>query len=147
MGIFSGLAKGLTEGTIEGTGKAVSSIIDKVVTKDSERMELKTQLTSVITNFVTTLVNAQRDILTTEMKGNWLQRSWRPIVMLAFAFIVVYEYFLAKIFALPPANLPEYFWDLLKLGMGGYVIGRSVEKTVGNITSNIDVIPGKRKKK
>ena len=143
MGIFSGIAKG----TIEGAGKAVGSIIDKVVTKDSERMQLKTQLTSVITNYVTTLVNAQKDILTTEMKGNWLQRSWRPIVMLVFAFIVVYEYFFAKIFALPEANLPLEFWSLLKLGMGGYVIGRSVEKSINSVTSNIDIIPGKRKKK
>lgn len=57
-----------------------------------------------------------------------LQRSWRPLVMLVFAFIVLYSKVIAPLFNLPIAPLEPQFWTLLELGLGGYVIGRSLEK-------------------
>jgi len=34
------------------------------------------------------------------------------------------------LFGGPKADIPPDMWDLLKLGIGGYVVGRSVEKGV-----------------
>jgi len=70
----------------------------------------------------------QTEIIVTEAKGNWLQRSWRPILMLAFGFIVIYVKFLAPLFDLRIPELENEFWNLLQLGIGGYVIGRTGEK-------------------
>jgi len=35
------------------------------------------------------------------------------------------------IFSLPAAVIPPDMWQLLKIGVGGYVLGRSGEKIVG----------------
>ncbi len=68
----------------------------------------------VVNSFAGKMMDAQKDVLLAELNGNKLQRSWRPIIMLAFGFVVVYEYFISKVFALPAANLPSKFWDLLE---------------------------------
>ena len=59
-----------------------------------------------------------------EVKGNWLQRSWRPLVMLVFAVIILIGTFTS----LPILADTSRFWDLLEIGLGGYVVGRSGEK-------------------
>ena len=40
------------------------------------------------------------------------------------------NYIIVPIFNTTPAEIPPDMWDLLKLGVGGYVVGRSVEKGV-----------------
>ena len=54
--------------------------------------------------------------------------------MLAFGFIVIYVKFLAPLFDLKIPELENEFWNLLQLGIGGYVVGRSAEKISKNIT-------------
>jgi hypothetical protein len=130
-----------------GLSEVVNSIgnaVDNVITNDEERSQAKEQLTEIVTNYSQSMTNSAKDVLVTEMGGNWLQRSWRPIIMLAFGFIVVYEYFLSKVFGWPAANLPENFWGLLEIGMGGFVIGRSAEKITKTLAENFDKLPGKK---
>ena len=71
-------------------------------------------------------------VLTTEMSGNWLQRSWRPILMLSLVLIVINNYILFPYFpeTLTMLDLPDELWNLLTIGVGGYVAGRSIEKAV-----------------
>ncbi|WP_320019780.1 3TM-type holin [Labilibaculum manganireducens] len=131
MGLFNSIKGGL----IKETGNAVSGIIDKLVTTDKERLTLQKEIMDVINTFAGKMMDVQRDIVLAEVNGNKLQRSWRPIIMLAFGFIVIYEYFISKVFGLPPADLPTKFWDLLEIGLGGFVIGRSAEKIAGSLTN------------
>ena len=76
----------------------------------------------------------QTDIIIAEAKGNWLQRSWRPILMLSFGFIVIYNKFAAPLFGWTIPVLEGEFWTLLQIGIGGYVVGRSAEKIADKIT-------------
>ena len=76
----------------------------------------------------------QTEIIVAEAKGNFIQRSWRPILMLSFGFIVIYVKFAAPLFGLPIPELEIEFWELLKIGIGGYVVGRSAEKIADKIT-------------
>lgn len=139
--IFGKAAKELTD--------SVGNVLDDVLTNDEEKSTSKQRLTSVITNVLYKLMELQAGIINKEASGNWLQRSWRPIVMLMFAFVVVYAYFLQPAFFPGAVNvrldLPEEFWGLLKIGLGGYVVGRSVEKVAATVTKNID-LPFLRKK-
>ena len=48
--------------------------------------------------------------------------------MLAFGFIVIYVKFVAPLFDLAIPELENEFWNLLQIGIGGYVIGRTGEK-------------------
>ena len=52
---------------------------------------------------------------------------------MAFGFIVIYVKFLAPLLGLTIPELEIEFWELLKIGIGGYVVGRSAEKISKNI--------------
>lgn len=118
---------------------SIGGVLDNVITNEGEKLQAKKAISEIATNKMTEVISYQRDVLLAEMKGNKLQRSWRPIVMLTFAFIVFYSKFLASVFGLPNTELEPDFWELLKIGIGGYVVGRSVEKVTDKITKNIDL--------
>ncbi len=128
------IAKAATDITASVTGA-----IDATLTSDEEKLAKKNEITAIVTERLSEVISYQTEVLTTEMQGSSLQRNWRPIVMLAFAFIVVYRYFIAPVFHLELIDMPAKFWDLLELGMGGYVIGRSIEKVADTVTKNIDM--------
>jgi hypothetical protein len=113
----------------------VSNTIDKLFTSDEERLKAKNEMLKVLKEQQIELQRLQTTIIIEEAKGNWLQRSWRPIIMLAFAFIVIYVKFLAPVFGLDTPPLENEFWDLLQLGIGGYVIGRTGEKIAKEYSS------------
>jgi hypothetical protein len=75
-------------------------------------------------------------IITAEANGSWLQRNWRPMLMMIFASLIV-----ARWFGWTAANITaeEYaqLWNIINVGIGGYVIGRSVEKTAANVATVI----------
>lgn len=112
----------------------IGKVIDDIFTNDEERQKAKNELVRIIQEKELELQKMQTEIIVAEAKGNWLQRSWRPILMLAFGFIVIYVKFIAPLFNLQSPELENEFWNLLQLGIGGYVIGRSAEKIAGNIT-------------
>lgn len=64
---------------------------------------------------------------------SWLQRNWRPIMMLWFG-VLVGGYW----FGLTPPNMPEStvtaLFDIVQIGIGGYVVGRSAEKITRTAT-------------
>jgi hypothetical protein len=119
-----------TEGVIGEIGK----VIDNLFTNDEERIKAKNEVFKILKEKELELQKMQTEIIVAEAQGNWLQRSWRPILMLAFGFIVIYVKFIAPLFDLRIPELENEFWNLLQLGIGGYVIGRSAEKIAGNIT-------------
>ena len=119
-----------------GLVKEVGNVIDKLFTSEEERLKAKNEIFKVLQEQQLELQKLQTEIIVTEANGNWLQRSWRQILMLAFGFIVIYVKFIAPLFSLPIPPLEDEFWNLLQLGIGGYVVGRSVEKVAKNITIN-----------
>ena len=133
---------------------AVSGGIDKVIdsigstlgdlfTSDDERLKAKNMLEQIRNEMKTTIVaalvkvvQAQKDVIIAEMGGSSLQRNWRPILMLLFGFIIANEYILAPYIqmmfdtTIPVKPITEDMWAVLKLGIGGYIGGRSIEKAV-----------------
>lgn len=128
------ILKWLTGDLFEKAGKA----LDSVITSDEERLQAKNALHEIFSKEGLKTQELQANIIQTEAKGNWLQRSWRPILMLSFGFIVMYSKFIAPAFNLPNTVLEPDFWELLRLGIGGYVIGRSAEKIVGSVSNKIN---------
>lgn len=124
---------------VKETVQAAGAVIDNLSTSDQEKLDAKNKLSEILTGKLTEVISYSRDIIVSETQGNGLQRNWRPIVMLAFAFIIVYRYFIAPISGAPNVELPDRFFDLLELGLGGYVIGRSVEKVAETVTKNVDM--------
>lgn len=80
---------------------------------------------------------AAADIVKTEAQGGgFLQRNWRPILMLVFGGLIVARWLG---WAAPNLNEAEYLklWDIVQFGLGGYVVGRSVEKIAPTIADAI----------
>jgi hypothetical protein len=90
-----------------------------------------------LTEFEVSLHKAKSKIIEAEAKSeHWLVSAWRPIVMLVFTFIIASNYVIAPYMSalfsvqIPTLELTTEMWELLKIGIGGYIVGRSVEKAV-----------------
>ena len=116
---------------------AIQKIVENAFSTFNKSQDIKENILTEINNSINKIIDAQKNIIISEASGNWLQRSWRPVVMLSFAFIVVYSYFVQPAFFPDSVNiraeLPSDFWQLLNIGLGGYVIGRSLEKISENV--------------
>lgn len=80
---------------------------------------------------------AQADIVKTEAaSSHWLAANWRPLLMLTFGALIVARWFG---WAAPNLTEAEYLklWSIVEFGLGGYVVGRSVEKIAPSIASSI----------
>jgi hypothetical protein len=113
--------------------KPAADLVDNLHTSKEEKMILRNELARMeysmqekMLEFNSKLMEAQTSIINTEAKGeSWLQRSWRPITMLTFLVMII-----CNSFGLFQVELNEHVWTLLQFGLGGYVAGRSIEKTV-----------------
>ena len=114
----------------------IGKVIDNLFTNDEERIHAKNEILKVLKEQQLELQKLQTEIIVAEANGNWLQRSWRPILMLAFGFIVIYVKFVAPLFDLKIPELENEFWNLLQIGIGGYVIGRTGEKIAKEYASS-----------
>lgn len=114
-----------------GLVKPVTGLIDELHTSDEEKMKLnnkmmvlQNEISTQVFSYETKLMQIQGDVIKAEATGgSWLQRNWRPITMLTFLVLVVCDSFGWLEF-----RLSAEAWTLLKIGLGGYVIGRSAEK-------------------
>lgn len=124
-------------------GKALDgifSIIDKHVEDKDKANELKAVLEQGLMSAdlqkYSEQIKAQASIIVAEAQGHGiLQRNWRPGLMCLFGLIIFNNYVLYPYLSLfftqaPMLEIPPDMWGLLKLGVGGYVVGRSGEKVV-----------------
>lgn len=108
----------------------IGNVIDKAVPDRDQAERLKMEVTLEAMKADNAELKAATDIILAEAKGeSWLQRNWRPVLMLWFAGLVG-----AHWLGFTPPNLPESvvvgLLDIVQVGIGGYVLGRSGEKIV-----------------
>ena len=114
------------------------SVIDKAVTDKDEANRLKSEIQSQLIESQDSLLKAQMQIILAEAQGeSWLQRNWRPLLMIVIVAVIANNYLLAPylgaIFGMGlQLDLPERLWDLMTIGVGGYVTGRTVEKGISS---------------
>ncbi len=116
---------------VTGLFQPVADLVDNLHTSEEERLtikakvfELQTQTATEIMAYERQLLESQSKVIMAEAQGqSWLQRNWRPITMLTFLLLVVCD-----AFGLLAFRLADDAWTLLQIGLGGYVVGRSVEK-------------------
>mgnify|MGYP003630411962 FL=1 len=106
--------------------------LDNLFTSKEEKIKAENVIKQILIQKELELQKMQTEIIVAEAKGNWMQRSWRPILMLSFGFIVIYVKFVAPLFDLKIPELENEFWNLLQIGIGGYVIGRTGEKMMNS---------------
>lgn len=122
---------------------ALGTVIDKIFPDADDAQKAKLKLLELEQSGELARITAAKEIVTAEAKGeSWLQRNWRPLMMLAFILIIVNNYILVpylSAFGLlhVTLDLPPKMWSLLEIGVGGYVVGRTVEKGIKGWKGNI----------
>ena len=113
--------------------KPASDLIDNIHTSAEEKGQIKlaldqisSKVTSQLIELQTKVLDMQGKIIVAEAQGaSWIQRNWRPLTMLTFLALVVLD----SLGGLPNRLAPEAL-EIIKIGLGGYVVGRSVEKAI-----------------
>ena len=119
----------------------ILSLIDKAVPDkdlaEKLKMETQTQLLGLDYSVLEKELDARAKIITAEISGeSILARNWRPILMLTIVAIVANNYLLFPYINLfyPGAalklELPDALWNLMSIGVGGYIVSRGAEKVV-----------------
>lgn len=108
-------------------------LIDRLWPDPAQAAQAKVQLLEMAQKGELAQLTASAEIVKTEAaSSHWLAANWRPILMLTFGALIVARWFG---WAAPNLSVEEYLklWDIVQLGIGGYVVGRSVEKVVPTI--------------
>lgn len=112
----------------------LGSLLDKILPDPAAAAQAKLALMNMVQTGELAKLTASADVIKAEAtSGNRLASSWRPITMLVFVSIVANNYILAPYLQAlfgwhVTLDMPPQLWDLLKIGLGGYVVGRSAEK-------------------
>lgn len=115
--------------TVTNLVSAVGEIVERLTLPGREKKQLETDILQLLIAVEEKTITEQAAAIREEARGNWLQRSWRPIVMLVFTLIILAGTFLN----LPILADTSRFWDLLEIGLGGYIIGRGSEQLVSSL--------------
>ncbi len=112
------------------------NLIDELFTSDEEKAEAKLKLATLHQAGKLKETESSMNVVVAEAKSeHFIVAAWRPITMLVFVFIIANNYIIYPYLNLffdtgIELELPPYLWELLKIGLGGYIVGRSVEKSV-----------------
>ena len=113
-------------------------IIDKIIPDPEAKAEATRKLLEIQQAGELAEVEAAMNVVVAEAKSEHaLTSQWRPITMLVFTAIVANNYIIAPyLMAMFGWNvmleMPDQLWNLLSIGIGGYVVGRSSENANKN---------------
>lgn len=126
-------------------GPLIGKVVDLVVSyqgRKATEAEMRAEVEKVIMGTFAEVSKSQADVIMTEMRGeNWLQRNWRPIVAVSFAFILAfYALIMPAMVAwmgVPPVRtgdlILEWTFQIIMISLGGYIGGRTLEKVVSMV--------------
>jgi len=124
----------------------IGDVLGRILPEDqNKRAEIERELNMALVTNGHAIEQAAAQVVMAEAKSeHTITATWRPILMLTITAIVGWNYLLAPIAAVV-ANyalgqqvalsipLPDELWNLLMIGVGGYVVGRSGEKIAGKL--------------
>ena len=107
--------------------KTLFKTIDKTIENKADAERIKQSIQQQLLSGQLKELETQAAIIVAESKGGILQRNWRPLLMIIFAGLIV-----AHWFGYTAPNIPESvqnsLLNIVLVGMGGYIVGRSSEK-------------------
>ena len=89
----------------------IGGVVNTLSVSSKEKKRIEAELLQAVNKHEEELNRSRAAIIRSETQGNWLQRSWRPVVMLVFAVIVLAGTF----WELPILADTSRFWDLLEM--------------------------------
>jgi hypothetical protein len=114
-------------------GKALGNLIPDATARAQAEAEIAKQLLASSAE----LERAAGEIVLAEARSeHFLAACWRPILMLTFGGLIVARWLGYSAPGISEAEVLK-LWDIVQLGLGGYVIGRSAEKIAPQIVAAI----------
>lgn len=126
-------------------GPLIGKVVDLVISYQGRKLSeaaVRAEVEQTILGVFAEVSKSQASIIEAEMRGEgWLQRNWRPIVAVCFAFVIAFYGIITPImvswFGAPPVrvgdDLLKWIMDAVVICLGGYIGGRSLEKIVTTI--------------
>ena len=123
---------------VNGVGKIIDNLHTSGEEKSAAKLalgQLQHKMVQESLAFEIEQVKAQSAVIIAEAKSGWLSRSWRPILMFVFMAIIInnfliWPYSTEMGIVAKQLEFPVWMQDLLKIGVGGYIGGRSAEKLI-----------------
>ena len=118
-------------GQIIGTlGGKIADAVGTKITNKTERERIVAMVQTAAMSLPLEEMQKQVSVIVAEAQSDsWLTRSWRPITMLTFVGLIV-----AHWLGYTSPNLSEaevlLLLEIVKVGLGGYVLSRGAEKVV-----------------
>ena len=115
----------------------LGKILDKAIPDKDAKEKAQAAALGQLLEHQHEIEQAAATVVKTEAaSSHWLAANWRPLTMLTFTGLIVARWFG---FAAPELSDAEYLalWDIVELGLGGYVVGRSVEKIAPSLAQAI----------
>lgn len=127
-------------------GPILGDVIKRVLPEDKDkRAEIEREINMALITNASHIEEAASKVILAEAKSEHkITATWRPILMLTITAIVGWNFLLAPLTELVveiytgdriplTIPLPDQLWNLLMIGVGGYVVGRSGEKIVDKL--------------
>jgi hypothetical protein len=119
-------------------GPILGDVLKRVVPDSDKRDEIEREIKLGLLEHTDSLEKLRGQIVLSEAKSqHFLTSTWRPLLMMVAITIIALNYLFFPIIAIfyPEISnhtlvLPEQLWNLLTMGVGGYIVGRSGEKMI-----------------
>ena len=114
----------------------LGDVLKRVIPDSDRANDIEKEVKLALLEHTDSLEAMRGKIVLEEAKSaNWLTAAWRPILMMVVILIIACNYLIfpiVRIFypEMISLELPQELWQLLTIGVGGYVVGRSGEKMI-----------------
>jgi len=127
---------------VTGLFKPAADLVGELIEDKDKANQIRASLamaqhsiTSEVIQLEGKVVKAKADIIVAEATSeSWITSNWRPVTMLTFVFLVVLKWL-----GFTAGNISEALelelMSLIQIGLGGYVVGRSLEKVGPSIAA------------
>ncbi len=111
----------------------LGKVIERIIPDPDKAAQAKNQLVDMAVKGELDELAQRAGVIKAEAQGEgWLQRSWRPIVMLVFTALIV-----ARWLGWSAPDLSEAvelkLFSIVQIGLGGYIASRGIEKVADKI--------------
>ena len=113
----------------------IGQIVGSLFPDPTEKAKTEAEAMRQLLAHQSEIESAAAKIIQTEAAStHLLAANWRPLTMLVFVGLIVARWFG---WAAPGLQEAEYLklWSIVEFGLGGYVVGRSVEKVAPSIAA------------
>ena len=142
------MALGILGGIISSLAGPLGTVADRYFDNKDDKEAFKNAVELEVLKNQKSFEDLSGSIVLAEAKSeHWLTSAWRPFTMVLFALVIavnilVIPYILTPILWMLGVPIPEFMdvppevWNLIQIGLGGYIAGRSGEKIMKSYKDN-----------